>query len=399
MKKKQKCKVCKKGVKQKAGPGRPKTMHDRCKGKKKTTKKKKAKKKTKKAKPSQEEIETASAAWREAENIVEGGNMLAEAEQGWTRHMKARARATQKITDAFKAKYGVDIWTYVWNLEDAKKKTTKKKTKKKKRAIKKPQERCKFCGTAENVLNKACGRCHRDQYGKVTPDSCDKCGGFGLIPECPDCGDIASFRRNPIGGYRPGGAPRQPSEAKTCEICGKTTREGKMYCPEHIASHSYVKELMERLAGKAYEEHIAGTGYTEERVEIIRELHPDWKEEEIKAEAELEKLEKHLEEQQVDTSLTMEEILLILKLHGGRTVERLARDINVNVVTVKAYVALLRKRGLVITGRGKRGNTIVKLPPKKRLRRRNPWMGRSFSRYSPTLYSHWRRNPYPRMPW
>lgn len=49
-KKKIKCKVCKKNIKQKKGPGRPRLTHEKCKGKKKTLKrKKKAVKKKKKA--------------------------------------------------------------------------------------------------------------------------------------------------------------------------------------------------------------------------------------------------------------------------------------------------------------------------------------------------------------
>lgn len=402
MKKQHKCKVCKEPVKQKKGPGRPKTTHGRCKkSPKKATKKKATKKKAtkKKAEPTAEEIRKASAAWREMENIVEGGNMLAEAEQGWTPHMKARARATQKIIDAFKAKHGVDIWTYVWDLEDAEKeKTTKKKTTKKK--IKKKlswqekyrrSKRCKLCGqTKEHVINNVCGTCAREHYGKVTSDSCERCGGFGLIPECPVCWDVASFRRNrnpffrrnpPIGGRRPGGDPR-PSEAKHCEyliteteLCGKVTREGKPFCPIHIGQNTYIQDLMERLAGKQYEESIAGAAsHTEE---VIQRLHPEWSEEEIEAEGPegLEELEGYLEEHQIETSVTMEEILLFLKLHGGRSIERLAKEIHVSVGTVKSYVALLKKRSLVETRKNKRGAIIVRLLRKKRLHRhaRNPW--------------------------
>jgi len=103
-----------------------------------------------------------------------------------------------------------------------KKKTTKKKTTKKRTARKKKIKRkstrvkkkvatkatwqeeylrskiCKLCGnTAEHVINNICGPCHREHYGKVRPDSCNRCGGFGLLPECPECGDISSFR-NPL---------------------------------------------------------------------------------------------------------------------------------------------------------------------------------------------------------
>lgn len=50
MAKKHICRVCKKGIKQRKGPGRPKTTHDRCKGKKKTPRKKSTKKKSTKKK-------------------------------------------------------------------------------------------------------------------------------------------------------------------------------------------------------------------------------------------------------------------------------------------------------------------------------------------------------------
>lgn len=58
---------------------------------------------------------------------------------------------------------------------------------------------CKLCGGSSHLdtVEGICGVCARAHRGKVTPDSCDRCGGFGLTPECPQCGDIASFRRNP----------------------------------------------------------------------------------------------------------------------------------------------------------------------------------------------------------
>jgi len=266
--KKHKCKVCKKSVKQKKGPGRPKTMHDRCKNKKA----KKAKK-TKKAKKS-----------------------------------KKSKKATKKKT---------------------KKKAIKKKSKKKK--IKR------------------------------------------------------RLRRNPpIGAHRPGGSPR-PDEAKYCqhlvtdEITGITepcriiTRGGKPFCQKHIGQGSYIQDLMERLAGKQYEEAVAEERGTK-------------------------KLEEYLEERQIISSLTMEELLLILKLQGSRTVNLLAIEMNVSKKIAETYVALLKKRGKVKTYKNKRGAIVVRLPEKRKLRRRNPWRSRFFSQYSPIRYSQKSRLCW-RMPW
>lgn len=296
MKKKQKCKVCKKGVKQKAGPGRPKTMHDRC-------KKKSTKKKTKKTKKTNKK--------KAPKNKKAGLLQIQKCPscKNWTQGKHHCWNCGKNMPSKVQSK-GVTLAAYM--------------------QIQRDQER----------VHKKSRRSPLDDYYSL---------GRRKNP----------FRRNArIGGYRPGGDPR-PSESKHCEHivtnvktgitkpCGKVTREGKPYCPKHVKESTYVQDLMERLAGKSYEESIAAAG--------------------------LEKLEEHLETHQVDVTLTMEEILLVLKLHGGRSIERLARDINVSKETAKTYVGLLEKRGKVITGKSRRGATVVELPKKRRLRRRNPW--------------------------
>jgi len=334
--KKHKCKVCKKPIKQKTGPGRPKTTHDRCKG---TTKKKTKKKKKKKTKK------------KTSRKRSSGAGFLAE-------HRASQQKLAKK-------------------------------------------SRCSICKGPKKVGRNICKSCADAQIQAFQESAswtwCDEHGYFDC--DCP--GQVPRrnpFRRNVrIGAYRPGDYPRQPSESKKCEFivtdektgitkpCGKITRDKKIYCPVHVGEHGYVKELMERLAGKSYEESIPGARAGEaeaEKLEVIRESHPKWSEEEVQAEAGAERLEEYLGRQEIDSSITMEEILLVLKLHGGRSIERLGRDINVTAETAKAYVALLKRRGLVTINKNKRGARIVELPKKRRLRRRNPW--------SPEKEPNWR---------
>lgn len=56
-----------------------------------------------------------------------------------------------------------------------------------------PTIRCIKCRAyADHLLKDLCQECYRAKYTKVSPDSCNRCGGFGEYPECPLCGDIAS---------------------------------------------------------------------------------------------------------------------------------------------------------------------------------------------------------------
>lgn len=66
-----------------------------------------------------------------------------------------------------------------------------------------PRQKCSECGiVANHLLKDLCQDCYRNKYTKVSAESCNECGGFGKIPECSKCGDIASFR-NPHSKLTP----------------------------------------------------------------------------------------------------------------------------------------------------------------------------------------------------
>lgn len=59
--------------------------------------------------------------------------------------------------------------------------------------------------------------------------------------------------------------------------------------------------------------------------------------------------------------LTTRELLLHLSLHGARTIERLARELQLDSDVLQGYVRALVKQGAVNLGRTNRGSTVVKL--------------------------------------
>jgi hypothetical protein len=125
--------------------------------------------------------------------------------------------------------------------------------------------------------------------------------------------------------------PERPSTtSRGCQhaVCEQTTREGKPYCPDHVESHPYVRDILDTLAARHAEEDAVRT---------------------VGAEA-------------VNLSgLTARELLLHLSLHGARTVERLSRELQLDSQVLKGYVSALVGDGRVELGRTHRGSTIVKL--------------------------------------
>jgi predicted transcriptional regulator len=142
-----------------------------------------------------------------------------------------------------------------------------------------------------------------------------------------DTVSAALDRRNPrvVDRWEEKGEGRNKSER--CKICGKATREGKDLCTDHIGESPYAKKLAERLAQmKGHDEEAA-----ENRVDISVE------------------------------NETIKELLLILKLSGPRTIERLARELNRDTKIITNYVNALVKKRLVKTDSTKRGSTMVML--------------------------------------
>lgn len=129
-------------------------------------------------------------------------------------------------------------------------------------------------------------------------------------------------------------------QTRYCEAegCGVATREGKPYCSEHVERHPYVQQVLAQLERRETEE---------ARVNQVgaRAVDPQ--------------------------GITAQEILQFIRLHGPRTVPRLARELNLEVKTVTGYVRALERRKVVDTDTTRRGALIVRLhEPKARKPRR-----------------------------
>lgn len=120
------------------------------------------------------------------------------------------------------------------------------------------------------------------------------------------------------------------SHTRFCDVpeCTQTTREGKPYCPDHVENHPYVQNLLQNLAEREDEEEKV-------RQRGAKAVNPD--------------------------GLTIKEIVLHLSLHGARTVERLAREMNLDSKVLDGYIASLKRRGVISFSRTNRGSTVVKL--------------------------------------
>ena len=174
--------------------------------------------------------------------------------------------------------------------------------------------------------------------------------------------NLSGWRRNPPIStilHRASDSRRPP---KRCEFvnsrgirCGEPTRERKPFCPEHVEEHPYIQQLIAKIEDKEREE---------ERVAEFGEF-------EI-----------------AEDSLTSQEILAQLSIYGARTVERLARDMNLGIPIIEHYVSKLAREGKIELGSSSRGKTVVK-PVKSRLRRWNP-----HRRYNPYGSFSRRYNPY-----
>jgi len=113
--------------------------------------------------------------------------------------------------------------------------------------------------------------------------------------------------------------------------CGGGTREGKPYCPEHVDEHDYVKDILQILADQE-EEH---KNISKRGIRAIK-----------------------------DGSLTVTEIGKLLANRGVTTVNRVSREMNLDLETTKVYARYLVKKDLVISGKTNRGNETLALPRK-----------------------------------
>jgi hypothetical protein len=120
--------------------------------------------------------------------------------------------------------------------------------------------------------------------------------------------------------------------------CGRATRSGKPYCSKHVDEHPYVRNLLAVIEGMHAE------------AAQVRQRGA----------------------RAVDTgSLSSKEILLFLRVHGERSVPRLARDLNIGLKTLESYVKALEARSLVQLRENKRGAFLISFAePSAKPRRR-----------------------------
>lgn len=118
--------------------------------------------------------------------------------------------------------------------------------------------------------------------------------------------------------------------------CGVATRAGKPFCSAHVEDHPYVRGLLSLIA-------------------------------EMRSEAALVRVRGA---RAVDTrALSSQEILRFLRVHGERSVPRLARDLNIPLEILEFYVKALGSRNLVALRENKRGATLISYGQQGRRRR------------------------------
>ena len=164
------------------------------------------------------------------------------------------------------------------------------------------------------------------------------------------------------------GAARPSS--KYCESCGSYTQEGKPFCSEHVERHSYIAELLSKLAEKDAE------------INRVRHQGPSGISE---------------------NSIIAKDILIRIRVDDAKTAEGLAKELGLDTPLIREYINYLMDRNKIVPKRGPRGVTLYRIAPaslrryrrrlqrRRRRLRRNPWQTRSWHRRR----RHFRR----RNPW
>lgn len=139
--------------------------------------------------------------------------------------------------------------------------------------------------------------------------------------------DKSEFKAVDIRALYGAGTARGP---RVCTLrgCFKSTREGKPFCPDHVDSNPYVQGILAQLKARDEEE------------ELVRRHGACF----------------------VNVGeMRAQGLLEHLHIHGDKTMERVAREVQLDVPTLKKYMTALKKVGLVTFGRTARGATIVRL--------------------------------------
>lgn len=99
------------------------------------------------------------------------------------------------------------------------------------------------------------------------------------------------------------------SHTRKCRMCEETTREGKEYCTRHVENHDYVQDLMRRIKEREQQDYdVMMQGTSAVRMEGI----------------------------------TVKEILLHLRQTGTKTIEGLAKALQLEKFVVQKYIFALR---------------------------------------------------------
>jgi len=125
-------------------------------------------------------------------------------------------------------------------------------------------------------------------------------------------------------------APTAGRSTRHCEDpgCKKATKKDKPYCTDHVKEHDYAQHLLGIIEGR---------------------------------DKELEKVRQQGRLAVDPKGLQAQEILMFLRVHGERTVPRLARDLNLKLPDLKPYIRALKDLGSVELGENKRGVDTVKI--------------------------------------
>lgn len=122
--------------------------------------------------------------------------------------------------------------------------------------------------------------------------------------------------------------PNKRRDTRHCELdgCRKATTGRKPYCTDHLGEMPYVQELEQELARRDDEwARVLSRG--------TREVDPQ--------------------------GTTAQELLMYLKVHGKRTVRRMAKDLSMEMELLTPYVNALRRWGWVRVSKNKRGIPLV----------------------------------------
>ncbi len=116
------------------------------------------------------------------------------------------------------------------------------------------------------------------------------------------------------------------TQIKQCGVCGKSTREGKPYCPDDIEYHPYVQGILRTIE---------------------------------KREKEIKNVEKEGQREVDINGSVAQEILSLVNVNGGRTIARLARDLNRAIDVMTHYAKALSYAGFFVITENARGYLIV----------------------------------------